>query len=63
MYKVIYYAENSASYNSVVSKWFDTADEAFDFCKKLGDRVIETKQYANGPEIPKNYPPAELDFS
>ena len=63
MYKVTFYAQDSTSYGAVLFKWFKTAEEAFEYSKKLGDRVIETKHYEDGPQVPKGYPPAELDFS
>jgi hypothetical protein len=59
MYKVTYYASNSSSEQSVLFKWFKTADEAFDFSRVMGDRVIETKQYN---EL-QNFPLPKLDMS
>ena len=59
MYKVTYYADSSTAYTSVLSKWFKTANEAFDFSRKLGERVIETKQYSDM----QHYPMPDLDLS
>lgn len=59
MYKVTYYASNSASEQSVLFKWFNTSKEAFEFCTQMGDRVIETKHYN---EL-GNYPLPNLDMS
>jgi hypothetical protein len=58
MYKVTYYASNSNSEQSLLFKWFKTAEEAFDFSRQMGDRVIETKQYT---EL-GNYPLPNLDM-
>jgi hypothetical protein len=59
MYKVTYYANESSSYGSVINKWFQTANEAFDFSRQLGERVIETKQYSDL----EHYPMPDLDLS
>ena len=59
MYKVTYYADGSSAYTSVLFKWFNTASEAFDFSRQLGDRVIETKQYSDM----EKYPMPDLDLS
>lgn len=59
MYKVTFYASNSSSEQSVLFKWFKTSDEAFDFSRSMGDRVIETKHYS---EL-EPYPSPDLDLS
>jgi hypothetical protein len=59
MYKVTFYASNSTSEQSVLFKWFKTANEAFDYSRQLGDRVIETKHY-NDLE---SFPLPDLDMS
>jgi len=59
MYKVTYYADSSSAYTSLQFKWFKTANEAFDFSRQLGERVIETKHYSDMG----NYPMPDLDLS
>lgn len=59
MYKVTYYAQESTSYGAVLNKWFQSANEAFEFSRQLGERVIELKQY---PDI-AHYPMPDLDLS
>lgn len=59
MYKVTFYASNSSSEQSILFKWFKTADEAFDFSRQMGERVIETKHY---DEL-GNFPLPDLDMS
>lgn len=59
MYKVTFYASNSSSEQSILFKWFKTADEAFNFSRQMGDRVIETKHY---DEL-GNFPLPDLDMS
>ena len=59
MYKVVYHPyQGSSSENAVLFKWFKTFHEASDFGSKLGDRVMEIKQY----DKPEGYPSADLDM-
>jgi len=60
MYKVVYHPNSgSSSETAVMFKWFKTFDEATDFGSKLGNRVMEIKQY----DKPDGYPSADLDMS
>jgi hypothetical protein len=61
MYKVVYKpnAAGTPSENTVMVKWFKTYEDATEWSGKLGDRVLEVKQY----DKPEHYPNAELDFS
>jgi hypothetical protein len=63
MYKVVYYADHTNSYDAVMFKWFKTSEAAFEFSRKLGDRVLETKYYAETNPLPVGYPAADLDLS
>lgn len=59
MYKVVYKGpQDSSAENSVSFKWFPTFEEASTFGSKLGDRIMEIKQY----DMPENYPDADLDL-
>lgn len=60
MYKVVYRPNSGGSSENMVEfKWFKTFEDATVFGGKLGDRVLEIKQY----DKPEHYPNAELDFS
>lgn len=60
MYKVVYRPNIGGSAENMLEfKWFKTFEEATIFGGKLGDRVLEIKQY----DKPDHYPSAELDFS
>ena len=59
MYKVTYYAHETTADGAVLNKWFSTANEAFDFSRRMGERVIETKQYSDL----EHYPMPDLDLS
>lgn len=59
MYKVVYRPNiGSSAENMVEFKWFKSFDEATVFGGKLGDKVLEIKQY----DKPENFPDAELDL-
>jgi hypothetical protein len=59
MYKVCYQPSSSGSESSMLFKWFNTMEEATEFAGKLGDKILEIKQY----DKPEHYPNADLDFS
>lgn len=59
MYKLVYRGpQDSSAENAVMFKWFNTYEEASTYGSKLGDRILEIKQY----DMPEHYPDAELDL-
>ena len=59
MYKVVYRPNSGNSAENMVEfKWFRSFEEATQFGGKLGDRVLEIKQY----DKPENFPDSELDL-
>jgi hypothetical protein len=59
LYKVAFRPQESAAEDAIMYKFYKTQEEAFQFAKRLGERVVETTQQ----EVPDGYPDSDLDFS
>jgi hypothetical protein len=59
LYKVTFRPQESSAESAILSKFYRSKQDADEFAKRVGDRVVEQGQI----EIPEGYPDADLDFS
>jgi hypothetical protein len=59
LYKVTFRPQETSAESAILSKFYKSKQDADDFAKRMGDRVVEQGQI----QIPEGYPEADLDFS